>query len=132
MPPGFHGRQRFASATVPQERQVKTASCGRQAPGARDARKVGWRDGLTLRCSRHHHPPCTVPVQPSTPGALPGAVPVTLERQEGCAHQPLEPRSSVCPRGRWRTLLCPRPQPLASLLLAFQSLFSCGRAQHRD
>lgn len=26
MPPGFHGRQRFASAAVPQERQVKTVS----------------------------------------------------------------------------------------------------------
>lgn len=130
MPPGFHKQQRFAPATVPQERQVKTVSQHhRQAPGARDARKGGERGGLTLRCSSHHHPPCVVPVQPSMPGALPGAVPVTLDRQEGCAHLPLEPRSSVCRAGGG--LCCaPCPPPACGLPAGpcTESRWTCSHA----
>lgn len=47
-----------------------------RAPGTEDARRGGWREGLTLRCQpgqprRYHHPPRAIPMQLSKAGAFP-------------------------------------------------------------
>lgn len=45
MPPGFHKQQRFAPATVPQERQVKTVSQPSQTSSRSQRCSEGWREG---------------------------------------------------------------------------------------
>lgn len=108
MPPGFHGRQRFARATVPSRAASEDSQLWQISSRARDARKVGWRDGLTLRCSRHHHPPCTGPrAAKHTWSSSPG--PCQTGKAGRLCTSAFRAESSVCPRGRWRTLLVPPP-----------------------
>lgn len=47
-----------------------------RAPGTEDARRGGWREGLTLRCQpgqlcSYHHQPRAIPTQTSKAGAFP-------------------------------------------------------------
>lgn len=45
VPPGFHGQQRFAPATVPQERQVKTVSWPSRTSCRSQRCSEGWLEG---------------------------------------------------------------------------------------